>query len=182
MTDEQWKAIEENDRSYDGKFYYGLTSTMNVCRPSCPARACKRENVVIFQSLEDALKSGYTPCKRCCPEKENWKGPRQELADKAQKYIEEHYTEKFSLTALAEELFSNPSYLLRTFRDMTGYTTLEYHNMVRCKKACELLKETDHKLAYISDMVGYNSPSHFTRVFEKIYGISPVEYRRQEKE
>ena len=76
MTEQQWKAIEQNDASYDGVFFYGLKSTHIVCRPSCPARACNPKNIVIFGSVKEAIQGGYRPCLRCHPELPGWRGAK----------------------------------------------------------------------------------------------------------
>ena len=165
MTDEQWAAIETNDAAYDGLFVYGLRTTRIVCRPSCPARACARENVEIFPGVQEAMLAGYRPCLRCHPEKADWKGARHELAEKARQYIEAHYTEKFSLDAIAGSLFVNKSYLCRAFRDSFGCTMLTWQNTYRCRMARRLMETTDLSVTAIAYEVGFASSAHFSRIF-----------------
>ena len=184
MTKEQWQAIEQNDASYDGVFYYGIRTTGIVCRPSCPAKACLPQNVVIFDSLKEARAAGYRPCRRCRPELKDWHGPKAELAQRARTMIEENYTAKFSLEELAKKLFVSESYLLRTFREIYGLTPLRFHNEVRCERAKTLLQRNEMSVTEIAFFVGYTTPSHFTNVFRKLNGISPTQYRdlhQQEK-
>ena len=132
MTKEEWLAIKNNDKNYDGRFFFALKTTKNVCRPSCTARLCNPKNVIIFETLEDALAQGFRPCSRCRPDQMDWAGAKEELTASAKKWIEEHYTEKFSLKAIANALYVNSSYLLRVFKDTTGQTLLAYHNYIRC--------------------------------------------------
>ena len=179
MTKEQWLAIKNKDKNYDGLFFYGLKSTKIVCRPSCPSRTCKAKNVVIFDSLEEASNEGYRPCLRCRPDLPQWEGAKKDLARKAKKYIEENYSKKFSLDAAAGALFVNKSYLLRTFKESEGMTLLQYHNFVRCKTAKELLTRSELKISYISNAVGYVTASHFSHVFKKFFGLTPFEYRTE---
>ncbi len=179
MTQEQWHAIQTNDKRYDGKFFYGVKTTRNVCKPSCAARSCKPEHVVIFDTLQQALDAGYHPCHRCRPDLDSWEGPKAELARLATQYIREHSQEKFSLQALSQALFVNPNYLLRIYKENTGHTLLWYHNFVRCEQAAELLQRPDCSVAYISRTVGYANASHFARVFKAYYQVSPLEYRKQ---
>ena len=178
MTQEQWNAIKNNDKRYDGVFFYALKSTGNVCRPSCPARACRPENVIIFEHLEDALAEGYRPCRRCCPEVENWEGTHGELAKRIRILIDESYEEKFSLDRIASELHMDKNYLLRVFKAVTGMTMLQYHNSVRCRHAGELLQRPELTISYVGSTVGFKTPSHFTRVFKQVMGSTPAEYRR----
>ena len=179
MTHEQWTAIKNRDESYDGQFFYGIKTTGTVCRPSCKKKSCTPENVIIFQTLEEATSQGFRPCKRCRPDVMDWKGARVELAETVAKYIEDNYTTDFSLEQLAEYLHVNKYYLLRTFKQIKGDTPLVYHNKVRCEKAKELLEGTRLSVADISIRTGYNFPSHFSRVFRKTVGVTPSQYRRE---
>ena len=178
MTQEQWQAIENRDASYDGVFYYALKTTKIVCRPSCNKKQCSPENVVIFDSLKEAQQEGYRPCKRCRPDLPEWKGAKKELADALKQLIDENYTKDFSLEALADVLHVNKFYMLRIFKEVTGTTPLEYHNQVRCEAAKKMLLDPNMPVASISSTCGFNSSSHFSRVFRKTVGDSPSEYRK----
>ncbi len=103
------------------------------------------------------------------------------LSEDARAYIDLHSAEKFSLDKMARELYVNGSYLLRTFKRCTGMTLLEYHHLCRCRKAKELLAETDMSVSGIGDQVGFVSSSHFSHIFQKTEGCSPSEYRKQHR-
>ena len=62
---EKIKAILDRNSRYDGVFWYGVKSTGIVCKPSCSAKVPLLKNIKLFDRLEDALKSGYRPCKIC---------------------------------------------------------------------------------------------------------------------
>lgn len=177
LTKEQWLAIKNSDKSADGSFYYALKRSKKVCRPSCKKASVKPDKVIIFDTLQDALDKGYQPCSKCRPDKESWAGARIELANAAERMVLENYREKFSLEAIAQELFVDKSYLLRTFKEIKGHTLLEYHNLVRCQKAEELLQRPELPISYIASEVGYISASHFTQVFRKVTGKTPSQYR-----
>lgn len=99
------------------------------------------------------------------------------MAQAASDYIEKHYKEKFSLQAMASELFVNGSYLLRVFKKYTGFTPLAYHNHMRCEHAKELLAASDLSVSGVGKSVGFVSPAHFSHVFRKETGCTPTEYR-----
>lgn len=99
------------------------------------------------------------------------------LTRSAMAYIESHYRSKFSLQAMAGELYVNGSYLLRVFKKNTGFTPLAYHNHVRCERAKELLAGTGESISDIGEAVGFVSPAHFSHVFRKAEGCTPTEYR-----
>lgn len=182
LTQEQWLAIKNNDKNYDGVFYYALKTTKTVCRPSCTARKCNPKNVIIFDTLEEALQQGFRPCQRCRSDQLDWEGAKKELTENAKKQIEDHYTEKFSLESLASALFVNENYLLRVFKEVTGHTLLWYHNQTRCLAAKKLLAHSDYSISFISCQVGFASSTHFSRVFKKMTGCTPSEYRKTHME
>ena len=101
----------------------------------------------------------------------------RDLTKSAQDYLEAHSTERFSLQKLADALFINGSYLLRTFKRNTGMTPLSYHHQIRCSKAKELLIQTDRTISEIGEAVGFVSSSHFSHIFRKTEGCTPSEYR-----
>ncbi len=101
------------------------------------------------------------------------------LTQAALEYIESHYKDKFSLQAIAGELYVNGSYLLRVFKKYTGFTPLAYHNHVRCERAKELLVSTGECVAEIGEAVGFVSSAHFSHVFRKEEGCTPTEYRTE---
>ena len=65
--EEKYRAIAACDAACDGLFYYGVVTTGIYCRPSCPSRTPKRENLRFFASREEAEAAGFRPCKRCRP-------------------------------------------------------------------------------------------------------------------
>ncbi len=66
--DDCYQAMETRDASFDGRFYVGVTSTGIYCRPSCPSRLPKRENVTIHPTADAARAAGFRACKRCKPD------------------------------------------------------------------------------------------------------------------
>ena len=179
MTKEQWQAIKNKDASYNGRFVYVLRTSGTICRPSCEKKTCSPKDIMIFDTYDEALAAGYRACKRCHPEAADWKGAKMELALAAKKLIEENYMKDFSLDELADKMHINKFYLLRTFKEVTGETTLQYHNHIRIDKAKELLKQPELSMSYIAYETGFNSASHFSRVFVKVAGITPTEYRKE---
>ncbi len=66
--DPRWQAVVARDRAFEGKFYYSVKSTGVYCRPPCPARLAKPENVAFHATREDAERAGFRPCRRCKPD------------------------------------------------------------------------------------------------------------------
>lgn len=92
-------------------------------------------------------------------------------------HIEKHIGEELSLVRLAKYVHFNPSYLSRLFKQEKGLNVSEYIEVVRIKKAKELLATEEMKIQEIGNRVGYDSPQSFTRFFKKATGMSPQEYR-----
>ena len=178
MTQNEWTAILTNDKSYDGQFYCACKTTRVVCRPSCRSKMCKRENIVIFYSLSEAIAQGYHPCQKCCPQIKGWKSAKYELAAAAGKYIEDFCQEKFSLDRIADELHVNKYYLTRVFKEVRGQTLLSYHHFCRCEQSKQYLKKNEFSVEMVAYKAGYMTSSHYVRTFHRIFGITPLQYRR----
>lgn len=93
-----------------------------------------------------------------------------------QKFIEEHVSEDLSLVRLAEQVYLNPSYLSRLYKQVAGTNLSDFIDNVRMKKAKELLEKETVKIHEVARMVGYETAASFTRFFRKISGRSPQEY------
>src|ERR1700743_3348840 len=65
------RAVEERDPAWDGLFIVGVRTTGIACRPTCPSRPARPENLVFYPALDEAILAGYRPCLRCHPERES---------------------------------------------------------------------------------------------------------------
>src|ERR1051326_7142203 len=66
--EECWAALTSRDVQADGAFFYSVGTTGVYCRPNCPSRLPKRENVAFYETMDEAEAAGYRPCKRCRPD------------------------------------------------------------------------------------------------------------------
>lgn len=96
----------------------------------------------------------------------------------AKRYIEKHYKEAVSLEIVSDYVGFNAAYFSSLFKKETGITFLEYLTDTRMKKAKELLKETNLKVAVICEEVGYSDVKYFTKSFTKYTSLKPNEYRK----
>jgi len=92
-------------------------------------------------------------------------------------YIHNNYTKDIMVGDLAKKYAVNPDYLSSLFKQETGKNIIRYLTEIRIEGACRLLKETQTKIADISYSLGYNDRQYFNRVFKKITGMSPTDYR-----
>ena len=103
---------------------------------------------------------------------------RMELAA-VKEYLDEHYTEKLTLDDLAEKFFINKFYLSKIFKEAYGTTVNNYLISKRITRAKQLLRFTDMTVDEVGVTVGMGDANYFSRMFRKVEGISPREYRKQ---
>jgi len=94
-----------------------------------------------------------------------------------QKYVEEKYFEDISLTSLSKQFFVDRNYLSKVFKQVTGYNLMLAIAKKRIEKAVEFIKQSGLNLTEVSYLVGYEDYTYFSRVFHKIMGVSPSEYK-----
>lgn len=98
---------------------------------------------------------------------------------KAKRYMADNYEDaELSLAKVADYVGLNEKYFTNRFSKETGETFSSYLTGLRIQKAKELLKTTTFKVYEISEMVGYHNVEHFNRMFKKLNGISPAQYRK----
>lgn len=94
------------------------------------------------------------------------------------KFIHTHYPSKITLEALSAAFYISPYYLSRIFKEITGFTIINYVNLTRIREAQRLLNDTDMKIVDIAEEVGFESLTHFDRTFKKIMGMTASKYRK----
>src|SRR5689334_5712590 len=87
--DEAWRAVEQRDARFDGRFVYAVQSTHIYCRPSCPSRRPARERVSFYSAPAAAEQAGFRACRRCHP-REAEPAPSAAAVERARAYIEAH--------------------------------------------------------------------------------------------
>lgn len=177
MDNNIWQAIVRCDASYDGVFYYGVTTTRIFCRPSCKSRTPRREHIRVFPTVQEAREAGFRPCKRCRPEDSASWNAAAEIAQKVHKLIDDRYMESWSLARFAKVLCISPYHLHRMFARHTGMSPMQalLHKRLHVAKAALIV--TNDSITEIALSVGFRSASHFSAVFTKQVGCPPSEYR-----
>ncbi|MGQ0589669.1 MAG: bifunctional DNA-binding transcriptional regulator/O6-methylguanine-DNA methyltransferase Ada [Sphingosinicella sp.] len=173
VTDDQaWAAFERRDRAWDGRLVGGVRTTGIYCRPSCPARRPKRENVEFFPDGAGARAAGYRACLRCEPDEVN----RVEIAlDKAYRLLRQA-DEAPSLETLAEAVGYSPHHFHRLFKRATGVTPAAYYRNLRARRAEAALSENDRITDAIYD-AGYSGPARFYADAKGRLGMTPSAWR-----
>lgn len=176
LTEERWQAITHNDKSCDDLFIYAVTSTGICCRPSCKSRNPKKENIRIFNDVEEAIANGFRPCKRCKPGGKRL--PDEEWIVQIKEYINTNYQNPLSLEILADMCHGSPYHLQRTFKRIVGQTPMEYIQHIRVTKAMKKLQNVEKSIAKIGLEVGFSNTSYFITLFKNKTGFTPKQYQK----
>jgi len=173
-----WDAVAARDRAMDGVFFYAVLSTGIYCRPSCPSKRPRRENVVFFRARESAERAGFRPCKRCKPEAAHQADPNAQLVENVCRYIDTHRDEPVTLEALGRALGISPFHLQRTFKALTGITPRAYADSRRLHSFKAGLRE-GHSVTRSMHDAGYGSSSRLYERASSQLGMTPGRYRKQ---
>ena len=167
-----WTAFERRDRTFDGRFVVAVSTTDIYCKPSCPARRPKRENVRFYEHSREAKAAGFRPCLRCRPDE----AARDSQAVARAASIIERSEEVPTLAELAGSVGYAPHHFQRLFKRALGVSPAEYARGVRAKRAEKHLKETDRVTDAIYD-AGYSAPSRFYEDAKDRLGMTPSAWR-----
>src|SRR6266849_7748094 len=172
----QWQAVLARDANHDGKFVFAVSSTGVYCRPSCPSKRPRRENVTFFRRPAEAESAGFRECLRCRP-KSVIGNPRHELIKSVSRYIEQHLDEPITLARLSTEFRQSPFHLQRTFKAVLRITPKEYANACRMRGFRQNLK-AGHSVTRAMHEAGYSSTSRLYSRTASELGMEPGKYRR----
>jgi AraC family transcriptional regulator of adaptative response/methylated-DNA-[protein]-cysteine methyltransferase len=171
-ADTAWAAFMRRDRAWDGRVIGAVKSTGIYCKPSCPARRPKRENVEFFASGDEAKAAGYRPCLRCKPDEVG----RDARAVARAVEIIEAAEEQPQLAQLAEAVGYAPHHFQRLFTRAVGVSPAAYARATRIKRAERHLEENERVTDAIYD-AGYQSPSGFYTDAKERLGMTPSAWR-----
>jgi len=175
-SDPRWEAVVGRDHARDGEFVFAVATTGVYCRPSCPARRPRRENVTFYSYPEQAEKAGFRACLRCRPRSLSG-NPQFDSAKEICRYIEQHLDEQTTLDRLGKAFRQSPFHLQRRFKAAIGITPREYADACRMRLLKRNLQAGDNVTRAMYD-AGYGSSS---RLYEKTasqLGMTPDKYRR----
>jgi len=176
-ADEMFRAIVERDSAYDGVFFTAVRTTGIFCRPTCPAKKPRQENVEFFPSTREALAAGYRPCQRCRPMESSGDAPpwlRDLLAE-----IERDPSKRWTDAELRVRSL-DPARVRRWFRTHHGMTFHAYQRARRLGLALVRISRGDDVTGAAYDH-GYESLSGFRDAFARLFGDTPGRTRARER-
>lgn len=175
MDEERWAAVQAKDPLFDGEFVFAVKTTLIYCRPSCPARPAKRQNVEFFDTTLLAAAAGYRACKRCKPDGLSQEHERRERVLRACKSIEGGES-ALSLNELSAQAGMSPHHFHRIFKAVTGLTPKQYEKALQAQRLASALKGS----ASVTDAIyeaGFNSSGRFYEAARVTLGMSPSLFR-----
>lgn len=172
---ERWAAVVKRDPAADGQFYYSVATTGVFCRPTCPSRLAKRENVRFHNTCADAERAGFRACKRCKPHQPSLTKQYAALVTSSCQMIETA-DEMPSLDALAQAAGMSRYHFHRIFKALAGVTPKAYAVAHRGKRTRDELGRSGTVTAAMYD-AGFNSNGRFYATSNQVLGMTPTRFR-----
>ena len=176
-----YAAVRSRDRRFDGRFFAGVVTTGVYCRPVCPVRPAKPENVRWFACAAAAEAAGFRPCRRCRPEASPgtpaWSGTSAVVA-RALRLIAAGALDEGGVDGLADRLGLGARQLRRLFATHLGASPAEVARARRAHFARTLLDETDLPMAEVAFSAGFGSIRDFNHALRATFGRTPTALRR----
>lgn len=179
--DTYYRAVASRDTRFDGRFFTGVTTTGVYCRPICPARTPKPENVRFFRVAAAAEAAGFRTCRRCRPDKvpgsPDW-NIRADLAGRALRLIADGAADQQDgVAALARTLAVSERHLHRVLVAELGVGPLTLARSRRAQTARLLLESTALPVSDVAFAAGYGSIRQFNDSVREAFGATPSEIR-----
>lgn len=177
--DDRWQAVVDRNRGAEGHFWLGVKSTGVFCRPGCPARTPLRKNVVFFESLRDALRSGLRPCKRCRPLGVSLDEEKARTIGEACATMLDAKVPP-ALDALASRAGMSPSHFQKLFVSTVGITPAQFARSVREQRLHQQLPIASNVIQAGLE-AGYASNTQLYHDAPEALGMSPGTFRNKGK-
>jgi AraC family transcriptional regulator of adaptative response / DNA-3-methyladenine glycosylase II len=179
-SDQLWRAIEAADPRFDGWVFCGVRTTGIYCRPSCPARTPKRENVRFFASAAAAQAAGFRACKRCRPDatpgSPEW-DIRADLVGRAMRLIGDGVLDREGVGGLAKRLGYSERHVHRQLLETVGAGPLALARAQRAQTARLLLETTVLPITAIAFASGFQSVRQFNATIQEVFAMTPSALR-----
>ena len=176
-----YRAVLTRDARFDGRFFTCVKTTGIYCRPVCPARTPRRENMTFVVTAAAAEAAGFRACLRCrpetAPEMGAWRGTSNTVS-RALALIEAGALDETDVDTLAGRLGVGERQLRRLFKQHLGAAPVSVAQTRRVLLAKALIHETDLSMTEVAHASGFGSVRRFNETFQTLYGRPPSDLRR----
>jgi AraC family transcriptional regulator of adaptative response / DNA-3-methyladenine glycosylase II len=182
--DVAYRAVSTRDTRFDGQFVTAVRTTRIYCRPACPARTPRRENVTFYATPAAAQAAGYRACRRCLPDaapgSPEW-NMRADTVGAAMRLIGDGLVDREGVPALARRLGYSERHLGRLLSAEIGASPLAVARARRADAARVLLTNTDLPISEIAYAAGFSSIRQFNETVREIYATDPSALRARRR-
>ncbi len=179
-SDRCWQAIEAGDERFDGWVFCGVRTTGVYCRPSCPARTPKRENVRFFATAAAAQAGGFRACKRCRPDatpgSPEW-NRRADVVGRAMRLIADGVVDREGVRGLASRLGYAERHVHRQLVAVAGAGPLALARAQRAQTARILLETAEVPITDVAFAAGFQSVRQFNATIQEVFAATPSALR-----
>jgi AraC family transcriptional regulator of adaptative response / DNA-3-methyladenine glycosylase II len=181
-SDRLWRAIEVGDARFDGWVFCGVCTTGIYCRPSCPARTPRRENVRLFATAAAAHRAGFRACKRCRPDvtpgSPEW-DRRADMIGRAMRLIADGVVDREGVRGLSARLGYSERHVHRALVAAVGAGPLSLARANRAQAARVLLETTSEPVAAVAFAAGFGSVRQFNATIRQVFAAAPGDLRER---
>ena len=178
------RFVQARDPRYDGWFVVGVTSTGIFCRPSCPARTPRRENMRFFDTAAAARGAGFRACKRCRPDaapgSPAW-NTRADVAGRSMRLIADGVVDRDGVVGLAARVGYSERQLRRVLVDEVGAGPLALARAHRAQTARTLIERSELPFSDVASAAGFGSVRQFNDAVRELFATTPTELRRRSR-
>ncbi|CAH0528736.1 DNA-3-methyladenine glycosylase 2 family protein [Vibrio hippocampi] len=170
------------DARFDGAFFVAVKTTGIFCRPICPAKLPKEDNVEYFDHAPAAIQAGYRPCLRCrpdsAPESWAWKGTETSF-QRGRALVEAGALNQGNIEDLCQRLGISSRYFRQLFQTHLGMSPKMYSQYHQLMFAKQLLHDSHLAIGEVAYACGFNSVRRFNDAFKKYLHLTPTQVRKQ---
>jgi AraC family transcriptional regulator, regulatory protein of adaptative response / DNA-3-methyladenine glycosylase II len=183
-TERLWAAVAAGDERFDGWVFCAVQTTGIYCRPSCPARTPKRENVRFFTTAAAAQAAGFRACKRCAPDatpgSPEW-DRRADLVGRAMRLIADGLVDREGVSGLARSLGYTERHIHRQLVAVVGVGPLALARAQRAQTARILLETTTLPVIDVAFASGFQSVRQFNATLREVFALTPSGLRTRSR-
>jgi AraC family transcriptional regulator, regulatory protein of adaptative response / methylated-DNA-[protein]-cysteine methyltransferase len=172
-----WQAVQQRDARFEGLLVYAVRSTGIYCKPTCPSRRPRRENVLFFHDVAQAEAAGFRACRRCHPQDAISQNEQVNVTRQACALMDASPDQPPSLDALSQELHLSASHLQRVFKSVLGITPRQYAANQKLATFKQHVRAGSDVTTALYDS-GYSSTSRLYEGVTQRMGMTPASYRQ----